>query len=94
MIPTLTQIVPTFKITGPDGKKLDTVKHCHLEVRFVLSTKIGAPDAIVDKQGFIYRPIWDSVHPTGKQTTEVLVSFQRHTYGNYAVIRTMHRSIK
>lgn len=78
-------MIPTFSIfkPGSESELVDTLKHCFIERRVLDSADL--PANIVAKDGLVYQTIYDSRVPQGE--FEAIISFQRHTYGKFAIIR-------
>ena len=87
-------VIPTWKITDTDGKRIDTLIHCHLESRYILNSELCQAVEFLDKNGEFYLAVWDNVKPTGNKVTQLLISFQKHIHGNFAIIRAFNRSSK
>lgn len=85
---TQTGIVPTFSIYK-DKQRVDTLIHCFIE-RSLLS--VDNPPAILRaKNGKNYQCVYDKFYlpqePNAPKVIEIIISFQSHTYGNFAVMR-------
>lgn len=96
IIPTATFLSATkievlpFSVLDKDGALLPTIKHCFIE-HMLISVK-NPPPTLKAKNGMIYQAVYDSVivDPVSKEENiTVIVSFQGHTYGNFAVIRNL-----
>lgn len=82
-------IIPTFSIYK-DKMRVETLIHCFIE-RSLLS--IDNPPAILRaKNGKVYQCVYDKFYlPTDKhapKVIEIIISFQSHSYGDFAVMRT------
>lgn len=83
--------VPRFSIFKPySQEKVDTLKACHME-RMKL-TRNDLPAMICAKDGLVYHAVYDSRIPQTTGEFEVVISFQQHTYGRYAVIRVVDKT--
>lgn len=85
---------PTFNILHK-GVRVETLIHCFLH-RMPLKVQAIMPHSVKAKNGEEYEIVWDFPLPesyTESYTTEVIISFQKHTYGNFAVIRAAHPPI-
>lgn len=82
--------VPSFSIfkPGPGKEKVESLKHCFI-LRETISTK-NPPAVIKADDGHVYTAVYDSRLPV-EDKAEVIISFQAHTYGKFAVIRTAKR---
>jgi hypothetical protein len=82
-------IIPTFSIYA-DGKKVPTIEHCFME-RSLLSIK-NPPATMRAKNGKNYQCVYDKFYLSKtmieKDVIEIIISFQSHSYGEFAVIRT------
>jgi len=78
-------MIPTFSIfkPGSNAKQVDTLIHCFLKREIMNSNDLPAHIRAAD--GIVYKTIYDSRFPP--EEFEVIISFQRHTYGNFAVVR-------
>lgn len=92
--------IPTFNILD-HGKRKETLIHCFLQRTTVSSSLIHTAHSIVAKNGETYSAIWDFVsypanvsYPMEKQEVSVIISFQKHTYGNFAIVRQVNQSEK
>lgn len=78
--------VPRFSIFKPySDEKVDTLIHC-----FIYNTTLKRselPARLCPKDGLVYTCVYDSRMPEGVEDIPVVVSFQQHTYGRFAVIR-------
>lgn len=86
--------VPSFRIFDEQNKKVATLEHC-----FIVESRVNKEDYLALKSftpkgtGVTYKPVWDdSIHLQiaelkGKEYLDVAISFQKHTYGNFAVIK-------
>ncbi len=82
--------LPPFSVLDKDGALLPTIKHCFIE--HMLISVENPPATLKAKNGVIYQAVYDSVivDPLSKEENiTVIVSFQGHTYGNFAVIRNL-----
>ena len=80
-------MTPTFSIFKPGTKaeQVETLKHCFLERRIL--NKHELPAMICAKDGNVYQTVYDSKLPIDSAEFEVIISFQSHTYGKYAIVR-------
>lgn len=82
--------VPTFSIFKPFTQdKVDSLHHCFLS-RIRIDTS-NPPATIRADDGWVYTAVYDSRLPVGTNV-EVIISFQKHTYGRFAVIRAADKS--
>lgn len=82
--------VPSFNIfkrpwDKSDNTKIETLIHCHM-AQLRVSRK-NLPAMICARDGKVYTAVYDSRMPEGKEEIEIIISFQQHTYGRFAVIR-------
>lgn len=77
---------PSFTIYqfGKEKKIVPTLKHCFIG-RVVINTN-NPPATILADDGWVYQCVYDSRLPIDTEV-EVIISFQSHTYGRFAVIR-------
>lgn len=86
--------IPTFNVLE-SGKRKETLIHCFLQRTTVSSSLIHTAHSIVAKNGETYSAVWDFVsYPMEKQEVSVIISFQKHTYGNFAIIRQVIQTEK
>lgn len=79
---------PAFQILDINGKPPESLIHCFLE-RSVISI-INLPPKIKAKNGKIYKAVYDNVSwKEGDELIKVFISFQQHSYGNFAIIRNL-----
>lgn len=89
----LIQQIPTWSIYSPEGTKVETLKHCFI-VRMVLDLSGNIPAVLKARDGIVYQCVYtDFQLPQDLQNIKVIVSFQAHTYGNYAIIRNLGEPI-
>ena len=78
--------VPRFSIFKPYSQdKVESLQHC-----FIVRTELernSLPVNIVAKDGFVYQAVYDCRFPENATKIRVIISFQQHTYGRFAVIR-------
>lgn len=82
---------PTWNILKRDGsgEKVESLIHCFLE-RKILDLSDGIPVFITATGGQRYQCIYDNFYlPEDTTNCAVLISYQAHTYGNYAIIRNL-----
>lgn len=78
--------VPRFSIFKPySTEKVDTLKHCFL--KSAEFTRDNLPATILADDGLVYTVAYDSRIPKDAQRIPVVISFQQHTYGRFAVVR-------
>lgn len=78
--------VPRFSIYKQYSMdKVDTLKHCFMQNAIFKRTELPANICAAD--GLIYTAVYDSRIPEGMHDIPVVISFQQHTYGRFAVIR-------
>ncbi len=83
---TVGHAVPSFSIyeAHDSSVKVASLKHC-----FIDRTKIDTtnpPAVIRGNDGWVYTAVYDTRLPLNKEV-EVIISFQQHTYGRFAIIR-------
>jgi len=80
-------MTPSFSIFKPGtiAEPYPTLKHCFLERRIL--NKNDLPAIICARDGNVYQVAYDSKIPASAEDFEVIISFQSHTYGNYAIVR-------
>ena len=80
--------VPSFSIfISPDSdERVDSLIYCFM-VRTTINT-INPPANIRSNDGWVYQCVYDSRLPSNAETM-VIISFQRHTYGRFAIIRAI-----
>lgn len=86
-------MVPTFGILGKDGNKIASLEHCFIE--HMLLNVHTPPATLIAKNGSVYQAVYDNIilPQDGKEDNiKVIVSFQKHTYGKFAVIRNFKTS--
>ena len=77
--------IPSFSIFKPNStEKVETLKHCFIK-RMVLKT-CDLPAVFKAEDGHVYTAAYDSRLPLAAEV-EVIISFQAHTYGKFAVVR-------
>lgn len=82
-------VTPTvsFSIFKPNSTvKVDTLKYCFIK-RLTLKT-LALPSTLTAEDGIVYNAVYDSRIPL-RAEVDVIVSFQAHTFGNFAVIRVV-----
>lgn len=78
--------VPRFSIYKPfTTDKVETLIYCFMK-RLTLK-KESLPATILAEDGFVYTAVYDSRFPPEQDSYRVVISFQKHTYGRFAVIR-------
>lgn len=83
--------VPRFSIFKPYSQdKVDTLKHCFIKKMHLKRQDL--PAQICADDGLVYQTVYDSRIPQGEDSFEVIISFQQHTYGRFAVIRVSDES--
>jgi hypothetical protein len=77
---------PTFSIVDPKSRrKVETLEHCFMQRIYV--DKNNLPAMITAKDGLVYNAVYDCRFPEDRTKVEVIVSFQQHTYGRFAIVR-------
>ncbi len=93
MLETSTQYhaVPTFSIfKGPmSDEKVESLIHCFID-RIYLDVE-NPPAVIKAKDGLVYTAAYDCRLPP-KGRIGVIISFQEHTFGRFAIIRLAQRT--
>lgn len=84
--------VPRFSIFKPFSQdKVETLKHCFIERTLI---EVDNPPAVIKpKDGLVYTAVYDCRLPRTKNC-RVIISFQQHTFGRFAVIRLADRNQK
>jgi len=78
--------VPSFSIFQPfSNNKVETLIHCHMAQMKIKRDDL--PAQICAKDGKVYTAVYDSRFPEKMQEIPVIISFQQHTYGRFAIIR-------
>ena len=81
--------IPGFSVFR-GHKRLESVNRYHMEIASMNIEKAMRGESTITKHGIAYTRVYDSVRlpedPAIKQIV-VAISFQEHTYGNFAVIR-------
>jgi len=86
-------LVPSFTIEKNNPPA--TLKHCFIEHMLLFCPE--PPATIKAKNGSVYIAVYDNlVLPTQEQsaTIKVIVSFQKHSYGKFAIVRNFKPSSK
>lgn len=81
----VTHPTPTFSIYTDTGDKVQSLIDCHI-ARQKLSRN-NLPAMICAADGIVYQAIYDCRIPEGVQEFEAIISFQKHTYGKFAIVR-------
>lgn len=72
--------IPTFSSVE------DTLLHRYIDT--ILVNLECPPPSFQSRNGHRYVAVYDNVHPSKtKPVISAVVSFQRHTYGNFAIVR-------
>jgi hypothetical protein len=78
--------VPTFNIFKPcSQEKVETLKHCFMDRMHITRDKL--PSQICARDGLVYLAVYDCRFPETDKPVEIIISFQQHTYGRFAVVR-------
>ena len=86
VIPTAEFVNPSFTVLDKNGVLLPSIKHCFIE--HMLIPIANPPVTLRAKNGISYQAVYDSIRlPETGEYIKAIVSFQQHTYGNFAVIR-------
>lgn len=82
---------PSFTVKDANGKQPPSLIHAFLSNMII---DMENPPAIIRADnGERYQTIYDSVHiKRDAKTVRVIVSFQKHIYGSYAIVRNDIRS--
>lgn len=86
-------LVPSFGILDKQGNKVNTLEHCFIE--HMLLSVHTPPATLLAKNGSVYQAVYDNIilPQDGKEDNiKVIVSFQKHTYGKFAIIRNFKAS--
>lgn len=90
-----TGIIPTFSVYK-NQNRVETLIHCFME-RSLLSVD-NPPATLRAKNGRIYQCVYDKFYlatePNAPKVIEIIISFQSHTYGDFAVMRTANSQEK
>jgi hypothetical protein len=84
--------VPRFSIFEPFSiNKVPTLLHCFIKRSEI---EVSNPPSIIKADdGYVYTAVYDCQLPRAKKC-RVIISFQRHTYGKFAIIRLADRRQK
>ena len=80
--------IPTFSILE-HGQRKETLIHCFLQRITLDFDPANPPTGITAKNGETYSIIWDFSKPAIIASIPVIISFQKHTYGSFAIIRAV-----
>lgn len=86
-------MVPAFGILNKDGSKVETLEHCFIE--HMLLSVHTPPATLIAKNGSVYQAVYDNIilpQDAKEDNIKVIVSFQKHTYGKFAIIRNFKAS--
>lgn len=84
--------VPRFSIFKPySTETVESLKHCFLVNTYL--DRESLPAMICAKDGLIYTAVYDSRIPANLNRVPVIISFQQHTYGRFAVIRVDQKKL-
>lgn len=84
--------IPSFNVLE-SGKRIETLEHCFLEHMLLFCPE--PPIYLKAKNGVSYLAVYNNlILPTNEQsaTIKVIVSFQKHTYGSFAIVRNYNPS--
>ncbi len=85
--------VPSFSIFLPfSNETVPTLKHCFL--KNMTLDRADLPAQILADDGLVYTTVYDSRFPENLNKFPVVISFQQHTYGRFAVIRIDSKKFK
>ena len=83
--------IPSFKIFD-NGEKVETLEHCFIE--HMLLDIDNPQTSLIAKNGKLYQAVYDNIFipEDRKPGTSIpcIVSFQKHSYGSFAVIRNFY----
>lgn len=84
-------IKPSFTVKDSNGKEPESLVHAFLSNMII---DMNDPPAILRaNNGERYQAVYDNIHINkDKPTTMCIVSFQKHSYGSYAIVRNNIRS--
>lgn len=78
---------PTWNIFDAKGKKKETLIHCFIK-RTIIDLSDGIPEYMEVKNGRKYECIYDNFSlPSDTKHCIVIISYQAHTFGDFAIIR-------
>ena len=78
--------IPRFSIFKPYSKeKVETLQHCFMAEAVLKRDNL--PATICADDGLVYNAHYDCRFPEGVEEVPVIISFQQHTYGRFAIIR-------
>lgn len=81
--------IPVFTLKDKTGKLPESFKHGF--ITRMLVNVANPPPTIRANNGQTYQAVYDNViFKEGSTVAEVIISFQSHTYGNFAIIRNAH----
>lgn len=84
---------PIWRVMDSSGKKPDTLIHCFIQ-RTILDLSNGVPDSLTAMNGTVYFTIYDSFNiPEDHTKIAVIISYQSHSYGNFAIVRNYNPSM-
>lgn len=81
--------VPSFNVLH-NNKRVETLEHCFIEHMLLFCP--DPPAYIKAKNGVAYVAVYDDIilpAETENATIKVIVSFQKHSYGSFAIIRNL-----
>ena len=81
--------VPRFSIYKPfSTERVESLIHCF--IKNATLDRESLPATILAEDGLVYHAVYDSRIPANMTKIPVVISFQKHTYGRYAVIRVVN----
>lgn len=82
---------PTFTIEKDNPPV--TLEHCFL--KHMLINLQNPPVTVKASNGSVYQAIYDNIvipEQGNKEAVQVIVSFQKHSYGKFAIVRNLKHS--
>lgn len=92
-----TNKIPSFGVLDSEGNKIASIEHCFIEHRLL---DLSVPPIFIKlDNGQKYQTVYDNIilPQVGEgeiNLVKVIVSFQKHDYGSFAVIRNLRANSK
>lgn len=81
---------PSWRVMDSSGKKPESLIHCFIQ-RTIMDLSDGVPDYLTVADGINYATIYDQFSiPSDHTKIAVIISYQAHDYGNFAIVRNYH----
>ncbi len=81
----------SFSIFDSSGKKVETLQSCF--IKRANYKRDNLPSQILAGDGLVYNAVFDCRIPATDRDIEFIISFQKHTFGNFAIIRLARSSL-